>query len=275
MESLNVWGNSLLSAMTTLWSKFAGFVPNLLAFVLILIVGYLVSRAVSGVLRRILGVLQVDRLAARVGISTALEKMNARVTFSEILSRIVYWLLMLTFLVSATESLGLERVSGTIDAFVLYLPNVIGAALILLLGLLLAGMARDLVTSGVQSVGADNAGAIGTTVYGLLAVIVISLAIGQLELETAMLNQVIAIVLLSAGAAAAIAFGFGSRSIAGNVLASTYLRDLLKEGDRITVGTITGTVERIMAVNTEIRTDSGSLVTFPNRRLIESTVERN
>ncbi len=274
MESLNVWSSSLLAAMTTLGAKIAGFIPNLLAFVVILVVGYFVSKIVAGVLRRVLAAIQVDRVSEKVGIASGLKRANIEHEFSYLLSRVVFWILMLTFLVSATESLGLPRVSGTIDAFVLYLPNILGAAAILLLGLLVAGVARDVTVNSAQSIGLENATPLGTAVQLLLGVVVISLTISQLELETEILNQVISILLFSAGAAAAIAFGLGSRGIASNVLASTYVRELFQEGQQIRIADTVGKIERITSVKTEIRLDSGSLISLPNKRLLESPVEQ-
>lgn len=274
MESINVWGETLLSAMTTLWSKIAGFVPNLLAFIVILIIGYLVSRLIASILKRLLTTINFERFAESTGIAASLARANIASNTSTILARLVFWLLMLTFGVSATEALGLARVSSTLDSLVLYLPKVLGAVFILMAGLFVAQLARNVVNTGAAGLNIEHPAPLANSIYVLVLVIVASLAIGQLELETGMLNQVISILLITAGAAAALAFGFGSRSVAAHILAGSYVRELYREGDTIRIGEISGTLVRVTPVKTEIRTTTGSTFTIPNNDVIDSIIER-
>ena len=273
MESLNIWGHTLVDAMSALWSKLAAFVPNFLAFIVILIVGYLVARFLSAALKRALTTLNIDRFSTKIGISGTLERAGIRLEVSHILSRIIFWLLMLTFLVSATESLGLPRVSSTIDSFVLYLPKVIGAVFILMVGLFISQFMRDVVASGAEGLGIEYARSLANAAYVLLSVIVILLAIGQLDLETEILGEIIAIIVISAGAAAALAFGLGARKVAADVLAGTYVRELYREGDKIRIGEIEGTVTQVTPLKTELLTPSGTKVTIPNGDLASAVVE--
>jgi len=274
VETLNVWTMTIVEAMSALWIKLAEFVPNLLAFLVILIVGYGISKMISALTRRALRAVKLDAFSERIGVSAVLRRANVQKESSLILSSIVFWLIMLTFLVSATESLGLSRVSATIDVFVLYLPKVLGAAFIMMVGLFIAQFVRDLIVSGAEGIGSDFAGPLGSAAYGLMVVIVVILAVGQLELETELLSVVISIALLSFGAAAAIGFGFGSRDIASNLLAGNYLRDMLREGDRISVAGQTGVVHQVSAVKTEIKLDDGNVLSVSNRKIVDSDVVR-
>ena len=247
-ESMNIWTSILVSAMSALWSKVGAFIPNLLAFLVILLVGYVVARLAGAVVRKLMNAIKIDQFSQRIGIKDVLDRANIGVTVSGILSGIVFWLLMLTFMVSATESLGLPRVSSTIDSFVLYLPKVLGAAFILMTGLFIAQFVRDLITSGAEGFGLEFADPLGKVAYGLLVIIFVTLSIGQLELETGILNDVIVIALMSVGAAGAIAFGLGSKYIASNILAGTYVRELFREGDRVAIGNLSGVVSQVTAV---------------------------
>jgi len=247
-ERLEPWSAPLISALGTLYDTVAAFVPSLTAAIIILLIGWLVSAAAYRLVRRVFAALGVDRLATHVGISTFLERANVGTTATELLASIVFWLLILVFVVSATDALGLERVSQTIDDLILYLPKVIGAMVMLLLGLLVARLARDVVRTAAAGAGFEFSEQLASMVYGLLAVIVAVLAVGQLELETAILNQVIAIGLASAGVGLALAFGLGARSIATDVLAASYLRELFREGDVVEYGGQQATIVEVGAV---------------------------
>jgi small-conductance mechanosensitive channel len=120
--------------------------------------------------------------------------------------------------------------------------------------------------------GVEYAKAASQLAYGVLLVMIASLAIGQLQIETALLNRVIEITLIAVGAALAISLGFGTRDVARNVVAGVYARDSFKVGASITLGETRGTVEAVTAVNTRIRTTAGDTVYIPNAQLVDSMV---
>jgi len=272
VDTVSIWSDALIQAMTALWIKVAEFVPNLLGFFVILLIGYLVASIVAGIGRRGFQAIKLDAFSERIGVAAILRRANIKREPSAIGSRILFWLLMLTFLVSATESLGLTRVSMTIDAFVMYIPKVIGAAFILLVGLFIAQFIRDLITGAAEGMGSEFAVPLGSACYALLVIIIVTLAIGQLDLETELLNYVISIVLISVGAATAIGFGFGSRDVAANILAGNYVRELYKEGDKVTTNGQTGVINQVTAVKTELVLDNGDTVSISNREIVDGNV---
>jgi small-conductance mechanosensitive channel len=107
---------------------------------------------------------------------------------------------------------------------------------------------------------------------GLVIIISISVAIGQLEVKTDLLNHVIVIVLITVGLAVALAMGLGSREIAGQILAGIYVRELYQVGQHVRVGEVEGQIEEIGTVKTTVLTDDGDLVSLSNRILLEQQV---
>lgn len=271
---LNSWSHSFVGAMTTMWTKLASFIPDLIAAVLIVILGFLVAKLVDTLLSKGLAKLGLDRLMAGAGVSKLLVRSGLTASPSALIGKIVYWFVVLTFLVSAAESLGLARVSSTLDAFMLYLPKVFGAAMILLAGLLLSHFANGVVRGAAEGVGIDYAAGLGRMAQALLVIITISLVIGQLQIETALLNTVVAIVLVSFGAAAALALGLGSKAIVGQIMAGIYVRELYEVGDRIRVGDIEGVVDEIGSVKTSLVDDTGRIISIPNTALLDQRVSR-
>ena len=271
INSIEDLGQGTLIALTAMWSEVAAFAPNFVGALVILAVGYVVAKILSAVVRRLLSVIGFDRLAEKTGVADQLTRMNVSRPASGIFATVVFWILMLAFLLSASESLGLERLSETIDSLVRYLPRVLGAILILSVGLFVATFTRDTVRAGMANIGSEHANAIGQATYVLLAVIAIALAVGQLELETVLLTVAVAVVLTAAGVAVALAFGLGSREVAANVLAGAYLRDSLSEGTRIAVAGIQGEVKAVEALSTLVVTEDGE-TSIPNMTLVRETV---
>ena len=273
LDSFTDLGEGALTGLVAMWAEVVAFLPNLAAALVILLVGYLVARVAAAAVRRLLVVVGFDRLSERTGLAGLLSRINVEKAASQILGRIVFWILMLTFLLSASESLGLDRLSATIDSLVQYLPRVLGAVFILAIGLFAATFARDAVRAGAETVDSRYAKALGQTTYLLLAVIAAALAIGQLELETQLLTIAIAVVMAAAGIAAALAFGLGARETAANLLAGAYLRDSYPPGTRLTVGELEGEIKAVDPLNTVLAVGDDAEAILPNSMLLRWTVE--
>ena len=265
-------GNSMQQSMTELWTKVAGFVPNLVGMLVMLVVGYVVSKVLERVATAVLKRVRFDKASEKTGLTETIARVGIKRTASEIVGVLVFWLFMLTFLISAADVLGLENVSKTIDSFVAYLPNVVGALVIVVMGLLLANFVRTAVEAALDRAGLEYAKAVSQLAYGVLIIMIGSLVIGQLQLETTLINRVIEIGLWAAAAALALALGLGTRDVARNVVAGVYARESFRAGSQLTIGEHQGTVEAVTAVNTKIRTEDGTTVYIPNAQLVDTMV---
>ncbi len=272
MMELDPWTQSLVAAMTALWTKVAVFIPNLFFAVILVLLGFVVAKLLDTLLSKLLAKIGLDRLMAGTGMPKILARAGVHSSVSALIGKIVYWFVLLIFLVSAAENLGLARVSATLDVLALYLPKVFGAALILLAGVLLAQLVSGLVRGAAEGVGLEYANGVGRIAQGLMIIISISVAIGQLEVKTDLLNHVIAIVLISVGLAVALAVGLGSREIVSQILAGIYVRELYEVGQQVRVGEVEGQIEAIGTVKTVLLTDEGELLSLANRVLLEHHV---
>ena len=271
-EELNIWSETIMTIMNALWGKVAAFLPNLVAAIVILVAGYFIAKSVAFILSKLLTKVGFVTLSDKVGVSDTLSRAGIKRSSAEIIGVVGFWIIMLAFLVSATESLGLPSISGTIDDFILYLPKVIASAILLIVGLFLANFVRDLVRSSAEGLGVAYAKQLGTAAYGVLFIIVLSLAINQLDINTVLLDLVFSIVIAALGIAIALSLGLGTKDLSTSIMAGVYARDLFKSGDHIKVDDIEGEVEQVGAVKTVIKSKNGARVTLANTDLIKSTV---
>ncbi|MGI6409162.1 MAG: mechanosensitive ion channel [Gammaproteobacteria bacterium] len=269
---LDTWTQSLVGAMSALWQKIAAFIPNLIGALVVVVVGFVVARLLDALLSKLLAKLGLDRLMQGTGLNKMMARVGIKVPASTLIGRIIYWFVLLVFLVSALESLGLERISATLDTLALYVPKVFAAALVLVAGILLAQLLNSVVSGAAEGVGIDYAGALGRLSQGLVIIISVSVAIGQLEIKAELLNYVIAIILLSIGIAVALAIGFGCRGIAAQIIAGIYVRELYELGQTVAIDGVEGTIEEIGTVKTILQTPGGELVYLANRVLLEQHV---
>jgi len=271
---LDPWSQSLLGAMSALWAPIAAFIPRLFGALLVVAIGFVVAKVLDTLLSKVLAKIGLDRLVAGTGVTKLLGRAGIRVPISTLIGKIVYWFVLLIFLVSAAESLGLARVSATLDMLTLYVPKVFGAGLILLVGVLLAQLVNGLVRGAAEGVGLEYASGLGRVAQGLVIIIIISVAIGQLEVKTELLNYVVAIALISVGLAVALALGLGSRDLVSQILAGIYVRELYEVGQRVRLDglQLEGEIEEIGTAKTLLLTDDGELVSIANRVLLEQRV---
>lgn len=266
------WSTIVTESLTALWVKVAEFLPNLIGAIIILIVGYLIARLLRTVVRNLLRKAGIDRVSEKTNISETLKSMSIRSTPSEMISVVLFWLILLTFMISAAESIGLRNVSGTIDSLVNYLPNVIAAVLIGVIGLMVAQFIRGVVDAGARSIGLDFAGSLSRVAYYTLIVVVVMLAVDQLGIQTSLLEHVIQIVLLASGAALALAIGIGSRGIASHIVAGVYIREQFKPGGQLSTADVAGEIVSVGTISTTIRSADGELIHLPNADIANNTI---
>ncbi len=270
---VEAWRQVFVRSLTELGETLAAFLPSLVATLVIVAVGWLTSRLVAAVAERILRQTGLDRAVARLGVSDALREGGVTATPSRIVARLVFWVLMLTFLLSAVETLGLSAVTLTIDRLIGFLPNVIAAGLIFVLGLLLARLVRNLVSSGAAAADLSQATRLGSMAHGAVALIAGVVALEQLGVETAVVVIVITAGMAAISVTAGVALALGAKPVITHILAGHFLRQSMPSGGSIEVDGQRGVVERVRAIDTVVR-DEDRTWTIPNARLLEETVIR-
>lgn len=261
-----------LSDPMVIWGQVSGVLGNLLIALLLLVLGHFLGKLLANIVSRLLAKVGLDKLSETAGLNDGVMGSFA-MTPSKILGKIIYWLIFLMFIISAAEKLGLDAVSATINDFVLYLPKVIGAFLVVLIGLFVAGLVRTGIETALAGMNLGYEKAVGGIIYAVIVIIVISLGVNQLEIETDLFNQVVVIFLMAGAGAVALALGLGTRDVAGNVVAGVYARELYEPDDKLKIGDITGTVLAVTSTSLILEVDDGTRVTIPNSRLLEEQVE--
>ncbi|MFN3544718.1 MAG: mechanosensitive ion channel family protein [Thiobacillus sp.] len=207
-----------IASLTTFWTQLAGFVPQLLAALLLLFVGWLFANVVRTGVTKLLDVLRFDRLAEKTGIEAFLKQGNVDVTLSKLLARLVYWIVIFVVIVTVANSLGLHMVAELFNKVVFYIPNIIVAILVLVFGVLVARFINRLVFAYLNNIGVQGALTISTISEYAIIVFVVFVALEQLAIGTHLLTAAFQIGFGAIGLAFALAFGLGGREWAAGVI---------------------------------------------------------
>lgn len=261
----------VIDALTKIFLDIINFVPNLVNGVIILLVGFAIARIARWILSTLLKRLAFDPLIERTGITGTLRGLGVKMPLSQILAQTIYTLLLLSFLITSTRLMGLEAVARLMEQLLDYLPSIIAAVILFLLGGVAAQFIGGVVSTAAMASGLSYAGRAGRLVQHILSVFVAVLALGQLGIDTAILVTAITILIAAFGLALALAIGLGARGIVTHILAGFYMRQRLGAGRPIEVGEVRGIVGAVGGVNTLVTTDTGDVV-VPNAVLLESVV---
>ena len=209
-----------VASLNEFWLQIATFVPKFLAVIVILFVGWGIARLARAGIHRLLNFAHFDSIAQKSGLEAFLQQGNVQLTLSTIISEIVYWLVILMFVITGANMLGLAEVSGILVGLAGYLPHIIIAILVLIFGTLLARFINRLVFAWLHSIKFDGALAVSTSSEYLVQVFVLFVALEQLNIGTQLLTALFVIVVGAVFLALAIAFGLGGKDWAAKVIES-------------------------------------------------------
>jgi len=214
MPVITNWGEAILSALSNALDLVLTFIPRLLGFLIILLVGWLVATAVSKALTFLLRKIGFDRLGERIGLTRLEQRMGVKMDSAGILGKIVYWFLLLVFLVPAADALGLPAVSTILNQLIAYIPNVFVAILVLFLGALAATVVADIVRGATASANVGNPNLFANLARYAIIGFAALIALEQLQIAPALLNILFTAIVGSAAIALGLAFGLGGQDTA-------------------------------------------------------------
>ena len=268
---------SLQSAITdvlrNLTTAIGELAPRILTALVVIVVGYLAAKVTERALRGTLQRIRFDALLEKIGIQSALKRIGMHGSPSRAIAKVVYFLLVVLFVQSATHSVGLIVVSGAIQSFFGYLPNVIAALVVILLGSVIAEYASKAVTQSARESGIDYAETLGRIVSALVFFVVLVMAVTQLRIETDIIKSVAIVLLGGVSLGLALSFGLGTKDITRNLMAGFYARKLFESGEEIEMGGVKGTLISIAPTQTVIE-QGDKIVTVPNQAFLDGAVKQ-
>jgi hypothetical protein len=235
--NFNLW-----KILEQLLAGFIAVVPNLLGALAVLIIGLIVSKMSRRLVRKMLKSIGADQLAERLNEIELLSNNNIRLIPSKLLSTVVYYFLLFIFVVAATDILNMEVISVLVGDILNYVPVVISALAVLVIGLFISDFLKNIVKTTCDSLAIPAAGLISNIVFYFLFLNVVMIALAQAKIDTGFIQDNLSIILAGIVFAFAIGYGFASRNIVANFLASFYNKGKVSLGDHVEIDGVAGKV---------------------------------
>jgi len=241
-------------------------VPKMMGAVLIFIVGWIIAKIVTNIVKKLLVKSGIDKIGDQVNDIDIFQKANFEFKLSTVISKVLYYTLLLIFTVVAVDVLGMESLSNLVGDLINYVPKLVTAMALLLIGALLADAISGIAKSTFASLGIPSAGIIGSLIFWLVFLTIAVSALGQAQIDTDFIRSNLTVLLAGIVFAFAIGYGLASRSTVENFFASFYGKNKIELGSIIE---IEGTKGEVVNINNSSFTvqNSNSKVIFPLSKL--------
>lgn len=235
-------------------------IPRLVVGIGVVVALLVAAKLLERFLRTVLLRANFDARLQQLGIDKTLHRIGIRDSLSLLLPKAVYYLLLLLFARTAADAFGLTAVSDGIAAMFAYLPNIVAAILLVVVGASLGQFAGRTVTTAAEESGIEFARPLGSLVSGGVLFMAGIMAVSQLRIDTEMVRIVTICTLSGLALAFGLSLGLGSRDITRNVLAGFYARKVFTPGDALMIRGERGVLKAITTTQTLIEQDTGLMV---------------
>lgn len=257
-----------------LGKSFLDGVPKILTAIILIIIGLIVARVVSNVLKKALHKIGIDKLGEKLNKIEMVNKSSIEIKITQVLSKIVYYIIFLFFLIAATSALEMPAVSNLMKDILTFIPNIIVAGIILVIGFIFAEMMKTVAHTALSSFGVPSARMISSFIFYFLLINIIVSALGQAAIETEFLSQNISILIAGIVLAFAIGYGLASQNTMANFIGSMYTKNRIKVGDTVRLDGVEGKILEIDRSVLTILTKSESKVYVPLSKLTSEKLEK-
>ncbi|MCA9353841.1 hypothetical protein KC842_03175 [Candidatus Nomurabacteria bacterium] len=218
---LTNWGDVFVASLQSLWIGVVSFIPSLIVAILIFIVGWIVGKLVGNAVSQLISALKIDKALSSTGLNEISQRSGLNITASGLLGGLVKWFVVIVFLMTSLEIIGLTEVNGFLRDVVLgYLPNVIIAALVLLAATVISDFMERVVVGGAKAARVRSAHMLGSVTKYAIWVFAFIIVLSELGVAVQFMQILFTGIIAMLAIAGGLAFGLGGRDAAARAIES-------------------------------------------------------
>jgi hypothetical protein len=212
------WNELIAEPVRQMLTKILNYLPVLLGALIILIVGWIIAKAIRRLINWLLIAVRFDVMADKTGITEVLKKGNLKTTAREVICGLVYWLIIIMVLVMTVDALGLPKASDVLTSLFDYVPKVIVALLVLIVAMFLASFVSGIVHTAAGNASLPSPELIAGISRWAIIIFAVTIAMEQLGIAPLLVGTAFNIILGGVVLALALAFGLGGKDAAAKYL---------------------------------------------------------
>ncbi|MBI2639158.1 hypothetical protein HYW83_06255 [Candidatus Peregrinibacteria bacterium] len=220
MNYFKTWNEAIVASLQNIWAKIVSLVPEVIGALLILVVGLIVAAALGKLAKKLVHLTHVDALAHKLGATQKFEDMGMKFSISGIIGWIVKWFFIIVALIAAVDILKLQQVTKFLQDVALYIPNVVVAVVILVIGLVIGQFAYQVVekTSKASHLTARSGDVLAAIAKWAIVIFALMASLTQLSIATQLIQILFTGFVAMLALALGLAFGLGGKEKANHLL---------------------------------------------------------
>lgn len=262
-RQVNDLGSLVLKPLASLIDAVITYAPMLLAAIAVLILGRVLAGIVRKGLTKVFAVTGFNEFAKGYEVDSMLQYVGIRRTLGEVIAGVAYWTIILLFVTTAFEILGMRVIVETLYDFIRFLPNIMLAAIVMVLAGLVSRLVKNAVKSALDTLDVTFGTALATLAQAVVLYFGAIVAAEKLNFDVSVVSQNASYLIIGAIAVAVISIGMGTRIPASQIISSYYTKQLYKPGDQVVLRGYEGTVKTVNNVAVILETRDGELI-IPN-----------
>jgi hypothetical protein len=217
-EIVNDLVDNIRGSFSDLWMGIIDILPRIVEGIVIIIVGWVVAKIVSRLTGKIVEVIRLDRILTTAGVKAFFQKAGIKLNVEGIFEEIVKWFILIAFFISAANAFGLPQVNGFLEDVLNYIPNVIIASIITIVGILIANFFADIAHGTTKAARAGSPQIVASITRYAVITFTVFAALVQLGIGRSLLDSFFDNLGLALAAAFGIAFGLGGKEAAADAI---------------------------------------------------------
>ncbi|MBF0386728.1 MAG: hypothetical protein HQL20_02595 [Candidatus Omnitrophica bacterium] len=212
------WDLIILDPVKTMFTKVASFVPVLFGALVVLLMGWVIAKVASGMVQKGLEAIKFNDLAAKIGLTDLLNKGNVLLSPTALMVSAVYWMAMIVVFAITVDAIGLNVAATLLVKVSSYIPNVVSAVFVLIVGMFLANLISGVIKATASDAGLSRAEFLGSIAKGAILVFTTVVVLEELNVASFFVTTTFQIFFAATCLALALAFGLGGKDLAAKIL---------------------------------------------------------
>ena len=271
MDKVDEFKDIAMQSLKNMWLEITNIFPNIIGALLVLIIGWIVTKLVVKVIKKALKLAKVNKLDDKLNDIEIVEGKKLNFDSVKVVSSFVKWLMYVMLMIMASDIMGLEIISTQISNLLGYLPKLFAALVLFILGLLFANFVKKGLNSLFESMDLSGGKILSQVVFFLMLTFISITALNQAGIDTEIITNNVNMIIASFLIAFAIAFGLGAREVVGKLLKTYYARKTFEVGQKIEFNNNEYTVDAVENISVKLSNSKGILI-VPIDEIVENQV---
>tara|TARA_R110000868_G_scaffold97876_2_gene269314 strand:- start:1158 stop:1985 length:828 start_codon:yes stop_codon:yes gene_type:complete len=274
METITSIKDLTIESLNQMAKSITEVAPKVLFAILILIIGWLITKIIAYVLKRTLKFAKVDKLTEVINEKNLFGKTDLKFNVTSVIVGFIKWVLFLLFLIIASDVMEWKIVSLEIGSLLRYLPRLFSAIALFMIGLYIANFIKRAISGLFESFDLHGERIISSLVFYVIIITITITALNQAGIKTDIITNHVTIILGAFLITIAIGFGLGSRDIITSLLFSFYSKKNFEIGQTISIDNITGKIISIDNICISIELNNNDIVVIPIKEIVNTRVTK-